>query len=248
MAKARAVGLDQTAKAGLGPANVAFEAPARIQTNLLAASERRLLDELCRLMPAWITPDRLTAIGSVGAAVAAIGYVASNWRPGFLFVSSLGLVLNWFGDSLDGSLARHRRIERPRYGYFLDSSVDALNVLFFAVGLGLSPYVSMSAALLLLCSYYLLMHYVLLSAQVFQKHDLTKVYLGPTELRLLAMAFNTVIWVVGPLGVSLAGFSFSIYSALVVAEAVAFIVVFATEVWTAARRLRREEVARRPPC
>ena len=247
MAKPRAVGLDQTVKAGLGPANAAFEPPTRIQTNLLAASERRLLDQLCRRMPPWITPDRLTAIGSIGAAIAALGYVASNWRPSFLFVSSLGLAVNWFGDSLDGSLARHRRIERPRYGYFLDHSVDALNVLVFAVGLGLTPYVSMSASLLLLCSYYLLMHYVLLSAQVFQTHELTKVCLGPTELRLLAIAFNLAIYLFGPLDVSLAGFGFSIYSALVVAEAVAFIVVFATEVFATARRLRRQDIARRPP-
>ena len=107
-------------------------------------------------MPAWVTPDRLTAVGALGAIVTASGYVASRWAPGFLFLASLGIVMNWFGDSLDGSLARHRRVERPKYGYFLDHSVDAANNLVFAIGLGLSPYVSMAAALFLLCSYYLL--------------------------------------------------------------------------------------------
>lgn len=105
-------------------------------------------------MPDWITPDRLTAIGSAGAALAALGYVGSWWSAKFLFVSSLGLVINWFGDSLDGSLARYRRIERPGFGYFVDHAVDALNMLVFALGLGLSPYVGMAAALLLLCSYF----------------------------------------------------------------------------------------------
>ena len=133
---------------------LAFDPPIRIQTSLLAAPERRLLDALCRRMPDWITPDRLTAIGSAGAALAALGYVGSWWSAKFLFVSSLGLVINWFGDSLDGSLARYRRIERPGFGYFVDHAVDALNMLVFALGLGLSPYVGMAAALLLLCSYF----------------------------------------------------------------------------------------------
>ena len=103
-----------------------------------------MLDGLCRRMPAWVTPDRLTALGFVGAAISGLGYVASNRSPLFLFLASLGMMVNWFGDSLDGSLARHRRIERPRYGYFLDHSIDAIDSLIFALGLGLSPYVGMA--------------------------------------------------------------------------------------------------------
>ena len=72
-----------------------------------------------------MTPDHLTALGIVGAVVTAIGYVASNWSPIFFFLASFGLVVQWFGDSLDGSLARYRKIERPRYGFFVDHSVDA---------------------------------------------------------------------------------------------------------------------------
>ena len=197
-------------------------------------------------MPLWVTPDRLTAVGSVGAAIAALGYVSAHWRPGFLFVSSLGIAINWFGDSLDGSLARYRKAERPRYGFFLDHSVDALNGLVFALGLGLSPFVSMAPSLLLLCSYYLLTTYVLLSAQVDREFPLTKIYVGPTELRLLAIAFNCVVYLVGPLSVSIAGAEVSVYSALVALEAIAFIAVFVIEVSVTARRLAREDGDRRP--
>ncbi len=197
-------------------------------------------------MPLWVTPDWLTAIGSAGAAIAALGYVGAHWRPGFLFVSCIGIAINWFGNSLDGSLARHRKVERPRYGFFLDHSVDAFNGLVFAIGLGLSPFVSMAASLLLLCSYYLLTVYVLLSAQVDQEFPLTKIHVGPTELRLLAIAFNCAIYVVGPLNVLVAGSYVSVYSALVAVEAIAFIAMFVVEVAVTARRLARDDGGHRP--
>jgi archaetidylinositol phosphate synthase len=213
---------------------------------MLSARERHVLDALCRRMPLWVTPDRLTALGSAGAAIAALGYVGAHWRLECLFVSSLGIAINWFGDSLDGSLARYRRVERPRYGFFLDHSVDAFNGLVFAVGLGLSPFVSMAASLLLLCSYYMLTLYVLLSAQVDRRFPLTKAYVGPTELRLLAIAFNCAIYIVGPLSVSIAGADVSVYSALVALEAIAFVAVYAVEVSITARRLAREDGGGRP--
>ena len=246
LAKAGSVALGRSLKAGRGREQDAFEPPRRVQTSMLSSPERRALDALCRRMPVWITPDRLTAIGSAGAAIAALGYMGAHWRPEFLFVSSLGVAINWFGDSLDGSLARQRRVERPRYGFFLDHSVDALNGLVFAIGLGLSPFVSMSASLLLLCSYYLLTVYVILSAQVDREFPLTKIYVGPTELRLLAIAFNCAIYIVGPWDVRLAGSEVSVYSALVTVEAIAFIAVFAIEVSVTARRLAREDKGRRP--
>jgi phosphatidylglycerophosphate synthase len=246
VAKGHSVAFGQSGEVGLETAHRAFEPPARVQTSLLAARERRLLDELCRRMPAWVTPDRLTALGSAGAAIAAIGYVGSHWDPAFLLLSSLGVAINWFGDSLNGSLARHRRIERPRYGYFLDHSVDALNGLVFAIGLGLSPYVSMASSLLLLSSYYLLTLYVFLSAQVNREFPLTKAYVGPTELRLLAIAFNCAIFACGPISVRLAGTEVSVYSALVAIEAIAFIAVFAIEVFATARRLKRQDAGAAP--
>lgn len=246
MAKARSGSLVRRAEAGRGAPDRAFEPPTRIQTSVLADRERRLIDALCRRMPEWITPNRLTAIGSIGAGIAALGYIGSRWRPEFLFAASFGVVVNWFGDSLDGSLARRRRIERPRYGYFLDHSVDALNGLVFALGLGLSPYVSMAASLLLLCSYQLLAIHVFLTAEVDREFPLAKAYVGPTELRLLAIAFNCAVYVIGPYDIRLAGADVSLYSALVTTEAVAFVAVFATAVYATAHRLKRQEADGRP--
>jgi len=79
----------------------AFHPPARIQTSLLAPRERKLLDVLCQRLPDWVTPDLLTAIGVFGAVVAAAGYAASNLNPGVLFLAGVGLIVNWFGVSLD---------------------------------------------------------------------------------------------------------------------------------------------------
>lgn len=224
---------------------VDFMPPVRIQSSLLATQERALLIRLCHGMPRWVTPDRLTALGSIGAVIMALGYIGSNWRPQFLLLSSLGVVVNWFGDSLDGSLARYRRVERPRYGYFLDHSVDVINVMIFMVGLGASPYVSMDAALLLLCSYYLLNIYVYLSAQVNREFNLARVYIGPTELRVIIIVFNVLIFAIGPRQVTIFGEARSIYTLLVLFEATAFVSVFICDVVSTARKLKREEKRRR---
>ena len=241
MSNAGPVSLEQSGDAGPGKPLGDFRSPSRIQTSILAARERALLNWLCRKMPGWVTPDRLTAVGTIGATIASFAYVASNWRPEFLFLASLGVVVNWFGDSLDGSLARHRGVERPRYGFFLDHSVDAINNLVFAVGLGLSPYVSMDAALFLLCSYYLLSIHVFLSAQINRKFQLTYAYFGPTELRLLAIAFNCLIYVVGPYELNAIGSKSSIYSLLVLLEATVFVLVFVSDVYATARKLRAQD-------
>jgi len=218
-----------------------FKSPDRIQTNMLADHERAVLNRLCQRLPKWVTPDRLTAVGMIGAAIAGLGYLASNLRPEFLFLASLGLVVNWFGDSLDGSLARYRAIERPRYGYFVDHSTDALNNLIFALGLGFSPYVSMDSALFLLCSYYLISIQVFLSAKANLEFNLAYVYVGPTELRIIAIVFNFVIYVTGPIYFSTMGFRIPLYSALVALEAIAFLTVFIVAVSATAKKLKRQD-------
>ena len=202
-----------------------FKPPSRIQTNMLARGERALLDRLCRSMPGWVTPDFLTAVGVIGVTISALGYAASNWRPGFLFVASLGLLINWFGDSLDGSLARYRKIERPRYGYFLDHSIDGISNLILALGLGLSPYVRMDVALFALVGYYLLSMYVFLSNYVSGEFRLTFLNAGPTELRLVAVLFNLLIYVEGPFDVRFLGATVSLYTLLVGLEGAIFVAI-----------------------
>ena len=96
--------------------------PQRSNEGLLQPLERPALLWIVQRMPNWVTPNFLTGIGFLGACLAAGSYVLSRWQPAFLWISSFGLIVNWFGDSLDGSLARFRKIERPRYGFFLDQT------------------------------------------------------------------------------------------------------------------------------
>ena len=128
----------------------------RINDILLAPLERPALQWLAAHMPSWISPDILTVIGIIGAIAILLGYLLSNQSPGFLWLGSLGFVINWFGDSLDGTLARYRQIERPKYGFFVDHTVDSFNEVLIVIGLGLSPYVSFNIACLGLIGYLLM--------------------------------------------------------------------------------------------
>lgn len=170
----------------------------RIQQNWLAAGERRILNWLCAHMPRAITPDILTAIGMIGAVMVFIGYVASNWGIAWLTVSLVGYAVQWFGDSLDGSLARWRRIERPSYGYFIDHSCDGLANLLIVAGIGLSPFVTMDVAMIALAGYLLMSIHTFLSARVVGELRLSYLAAGPTELRLMLIGMTVMMWVLGP--------------------------------------------------
>ncbi|MEV5032657.1 CDP-alcohol phosphatidyltransferase family protein [Sphingobium sp. LMC3-1-1.1] len=180
--------------------SVKLEAPAalcRIQQNWLAANERRILNWLCQRMPGWVTPDRLTATGMIGAGMTFAGYVASNADAAWLLVAILGYLVQWFGDSMDGSLARYRRIERPSYGYFIDHSCDGLATLLILAGIGLSPFVSMDVALIALAGYLLLSIHAFLSARVLGEFKLSYLSAGPTELRIMLIGLTVMMMMLG---------------------------------------------------
>lgn len=169
----------------------------RINNSLVGAIERRALAWLVRRMPRSVTPDKLTAFGIFGAALTLAGYVLTAWSPSFLWLASLGLVFHWLGDSLDGSLARFRKIERPKYGYFLDQTIDVVGNLLICAGMGLSAYVRMDVALLALAGYHALSIYSLVKACVSGEFHISLVGWGPTEMRLLIILMNTTIFFFG---------------------------------------------------
>lgn len=173
-------------------------APKRIQENLTAAVERRLLNWICARLPLWWTPDRLTALGFSGAVLISVGYIASNWGRDWLWLAVFGFCLNWFGDSLDGSVARFRKIERPNYGYFIDHSLDSLANTLFVVGMGLSPYLRMDTALFGLCGYLLLSIHTFISAKVTGVMSLTYLGGGPTEVRMVLIVLTICMYIFGP--------------------------------------------------
>jgi len=169
----------------------------RINDIILAPLERPALQWLAARMPTWISPDLLTVIGIVGAIAILFGYLLSNQSSGFLWLCSLGFVVNWFGDSLDGTLARYRQIERPKYGFFVDHTVDSFNEVLIVLGLGLSPYVSFNIACLGLIGYLLMSILVYIRTYVNGVFQISYGKFGPTEVRLVLILLNTMMFFVG---------------------------------------------------
>lgn len=170
----------------------------RLNTSFLAVRERALLAAIVRRLSPSTTPNHLTAIGLFGAVLAAAGFVACNWSSSFLPLVVLGLFLNWFGDSLDGTLARYRRTERPRYGFFIDHSSDLISQSLIVMGLGFSPYLSVSSALFVLSLYLLMSSYTYLKVVTGGVHRLSYGGLGATEFRILVALWSIFAEWAGP--------------------------------------------------
>ncbi|AEJ60344.1 hypothetical protein Spith_0057 [Spirochaeta thermophila DSM 6578] len=166
----------------------------RIQESFLSGPERKVLEWIAARLPRWVVPDHLTWFGFFGALVAGAGYVFTNWGKGFLWVSSLGFVINWFGDSLDGTLARVRKIQRPTYGFFIDHNVDAFTALVIGIGAGISPFVSLSVVLLILIGYYLLSIFTYINTYLREVFKISYGGFGPTELRLVIILLNGLFY------------------------------------------------------
>lgn len=205
----------------------------------MARNERRLLNWICARLPAWVTPDMLTALGMVGAFMVFAGYGASNWGGEWLWLTIAGYFVQWLGDSTDGSLARFRQIERPRYGYFLDHSCDGLATTLVVVGIGFTPYVAMEFALVALAGYLLLSIHAFLSVRVLGELKLSYLNAGPTELRFLLIALTLTMMAVGtdaPRWPSLLGAlnGFDIFVGVI---GMVLIALFAAQTLVTARRL-----------
>lgn len=164
---------------------------------LLGFLERPALKWLAAHMPAWVKPDTLTSLGIFASILIFISYSLTNISDNFLWLASLGFILNWFGDSLDGTLARYRKIERPRYGFLIDHFVDAISATLIFIGLGISPYVNFSVALIALVGYLLLSIMVYLITYVTDVFQITNLKIGPTEIRVIAIMANTAMFIVG---------------------------------------------------
>ena len=210
----------------------------RIQENILARHERRLLNWLCARMPTWVTPDVLTALGVFGAVLVFGGYAASNLSEEWLWLAIAGYVVQWFGDSMDGSLARFRKIERPSYGYFIDHSCDGLTTALIVWGIGTSPYVIMDVVMVALVGYLLLSIHAYLSARVLGEFKLSYLAAGPTELRFLLVGLTIMMMVLGT-GPGLFG-AISGFDLFVGALGALMMTLFVVQTLITGRRLARE--------
>ncbi len=166
----------------------------REHTSLLAAGEKRLLIWLAARMPRWVNSDHLTVLGFMGMILSGLSYCAASRDRRALAAVVIGLAVNWFGDSLDGTLARFRDAQRPRYGYYTDHVLDLIGTVVLVGGMGLSGFMSPTIALGLLIAYLAVTAEVYLSTHVQKVFRLSFMYFGPTELRILLSVGTLVLF------------------------------------------------------
>ncbi len=183
--------------------SLAFQTATRDQQSILTTLEKRTLRWIAARLPQWVHPDHLTILGFAGMILTGISYYLAQWDRRMLLVGILFLAVNWFGDSLDGTLARYRNRLRPRYGFYVDHIVDAFGILFLVAGFGLSGYMSLSVAMGFLIAYYLMNIEIYLATYTVGVFKLSFGIWGPTELRVLlaigniAMMFKPHVTIVG---------------------------------------------------
>lgn len=209
---------------------------ARERGALTSRLEKRALLAMARRVPTAVGPDHLTLLGVLAAIGATVAYVLSHMSPHWLWLASVMLALNWVGDSLDGTVARVRNAQRPRYGYYLDHGVDAFTTAAIGIGIGLSPFVSLYAALALVIVYLMMSINVYLESTVLDVFRMDYGVVGPTEARILLIAGNTLlVWATA--GLDIAPARIAPVASIVVASLVAVMVLLL--LWRFARNLRR---------
>src|ERR1700720_623585 len=177
-----------------------FENATRLQNSFTAATERKALVWLAAHMPASINSDHLTLLGFVAMFLAGCSYALARWNPWGLLLATLCLALNWFGDSLDGTLARVKNRQRPRYGFYVDHMIDSFGALFLMAGLAASGYIDWRIATGMLVAFLLLSIESYLASYTLGIFRMSFAKFGPTEIRILLAIANTVLFFVPAAG------------------------------------------------
>jgi phosphatidylglycerophosphate synthase len=207
---------------------------------LLGPLERPALQWLAAHSPAWVMPDLLTAAGVVGSIFCFAGYWLSGRNVLWLLLVNLGLIINWYGDSLDGTLARFRKIERPKFGFYIDHTVDAVTEFLTIIGIGLSPYLRLDIAAFALIGYLLMSVHVYVRTAVDGVFKISYGKFGPTELRVIIMVVNTAIILAEPWFLDELAWGMKPFDIIGIGLAVALGLVFLVASGQHAVRLARE--------
>jgi phosphatidylglycerophosphate synthase len=210
---------------------------------LLAEPEKRVLRWIAARLPRWVLPDDMTAVGVLAAFGVCAAYQLSNESDAWLWVASGLLVLQWLGDSLDGTLARVRGIERPRYGYYLDHLVDAIATAAIGIGLGLSPFMLLSVGTLIVVAYLVLSINVYLESQAFGRFSIGYGRLGPTEIRIVLIALNTLLVLGAGLDFGVGELDLTVFDVIGLGIAGGMIAMLAGRAFRNLRELARAEPA-----
>jgi archaetidylinositol phosphate synthase len=195
--------LHPSTEAKLRECKLSFVPAKRIQQSFVAAAEKKVLLWLATRTPAWINSDHLTALGFAGNIAAGVCYALAAWEPMMLLGAVACLAVNWLGDSLDGTLARVRKRQRPRYGFYVDHVIDTFSAFFLIGGLALSGYVHPAIAMGMLVAFLMLSVEVYLASYTLKTFRLSYAKFGPTEIRILlaigsvALLFRPVIHILG---------------------------------------------------
>ncbi len=224
--------------------NAGFVNAARLMGGVSAGLERRILTWLAARLPAWVGPDHLTALGFAAMIGAGACYWLGRWYPvGLLGVIGC-LAVNWFGDSLDGTVARVRHQERPRYGFYVDHLLDMFGSFFLVGGLALSGFMSPLVALGLLVAYLMLTTEVYLATYCLASFRLSFFKIGPTELRIV-LAIGTLVLFIDP-GATAFGTGYRLFDVGAVVAMVGIAVALLTASVRHTIDLYRAETPRRP--
>jgi archaetidylinositol phosphate synthase len=210
---------------------------------LLAPLERRFLPWLAGRLPRRVLPDDMTAIGVLAAFGVCVAYQLSNESLAWLWVASGLLVVQWLGDSLDGTLARVRGIQRPKYGYYLDHLVDAISTAAIGIGLGLSPFMLLSVATLIVVAYLTLSINVYLESYALGRFRLGYGFIGPTEIRAILILLNTALALELGLDFRLAEVNLTVFDVVGIAIAGGMLALLLGRAFGNLRTLAREEPA-----
>lgn len=170
-----------------------FKAAQRLNHSLTASAERRALQWMAQQAPQWLTSDQLTILGFTAQLGAGLSYALTRYDRHALLIAILCIALNWVGDSLDGTLARERRQQRPRYGFYVDHVVDIFGAAALMLGLGFSGLLHWQIAFAMLVAFLLLSGESYLAAYTLTRFEMSQALFGPTEIRLLLIAGNLAV-------------------------------------------------------
>jgi phosphatidylglycerophosphate synthase len=172
---------------------VVFQTARRVNQSLTASAEKRALLWMAERAPKWVSPDKLTVLGLSAQIGAGICYALSRYDRRLLLLVIVCVVLNWLGDSLDGTLARVRQQQRPRYGFYVDHMVDVLGTVALMCGLGFSGFLHWQVAVAMLVAFLVLSSESYLATYTLSCFELSQGIFGPTEIRILLIVGNLAL-------------------------------------------------------
>lgn len=212
-----------------------------VNTAITAKTEEKLKEIICPRIPEWIGPDHLTIIGILGIIMVSIGFILGFLNRYYLTLVPLGLIINWFGDSFDGSIARYRKRTRPNYGYYIDKIIDAVVVIIFALGLGLSGFVKIEIALLMASVYLALMLNVDLLVYVKGQSKNSFGWFGPTEMRIIGIIVAIIMFFIPVNSYNIYGYLVSQYDIVIFVLSVLMFLILIIDIIRNGIELNRED-------